>query len=151
MQLKPNASLDFVNLSVEKKPAFGNGVTSSLTTYAVDFPALPITIVELQNINSVLNDAITDAQTGNHVARAGLITAEKEWDTAFRATGKYVGNVANGDMVIIEKGGYKPTKSETTSPQIPDAVKNFKAEAENASGTITASCDAADGVRVIYI
>ncbi len=147
MQRTSITLLDFIRLPVEKKPGFGNGVTSGLTTYADDFPDLPLKVSELEATNAALTSGITDAQTGNHVAKAGLITLEKAWDAAFRTTGKYVGGLANGDIVLIEKGGFEPTKTETTTPQVPGAVKNFNAEPEKASGTVTVGCDAADGVK----
>lgn len=72
MQRTSTASLDFISLPIEKKPSFGNGVTLGLTTYADDFPNLPIAVADLQKTNSALSEGITAANTGNRLPPARI-------------------------------------------------------------------------------
>ena len=151
MKIQSKASLEFTNLNVELKPNFGTGVTTNLETYADEFKALPIAVTDLQDLNAVLTKGVTDAQTGNHIAKSELITTEKNWNAAFKTTANYVTSVAQGDEVIIQKSGFKPTKSESAPPVAPGALENFHAVAENAPGTVTVSSKAADAKGYLFI
>jgi hypothetical protein len=77
MQRKSHASLDFIKLSPARKTPIGSSVVTSLTTNATTFPALPVAVTQLTAVNTGLANASAAAESGDHVAKANLINAEK--------------------------------------------------------------------------
>jgi hypothetical protein len=152
MQRKTNASLDFIELSPARKIPIGTSIISSLTTNAALFPALPLTTTQLGTLTTAFANAIAAAESGDHVAKQALITAEKNWDAAFRKTAGYVSMVADGNEETIVKGGFTPTKNETQPTQLPGACKNVAAMAERGKGTLSVGCDADNSVKAyLYV
>lgn len=142
MQRNVTASLDFINLSPERKAPVGTGMITGIFDNDKTFANPPVDEPTLTSLNTALAEGVARAQTGDKTAGAALVNIEKNWDAAFRSTAKYVGAIANGDEEIIRMGGCTPTKSETTPTQRPGDCKNVQVVAEHGHGTATISCDA---------
>ena len=165
------ASLAFKPQKAAQKPTFGNSIINGLTPPAQGeqdadpwpFNDLPVALKDLDAINNDLNDAVTEALTGNHSAIANVKNVVAAWNIAFTLTANYVSTVANGDATIIRKAGFVPTKGETSPMQKPGAVTGFNATINGSKGAIIAGATKAlpdvctylysavpDGVTVTY-
>ena len=148
------SSLAILQENVAKKPAYGRGVIKGLTDFATIFNSPPVKPAELTVTTEVLEKSIADALSGSHVAIAERNAAEKQWNHYFKLATVYIGNVANGDDVIIRKGGAVPTKSESTVAQAPLMPTGFTAKATQATGVLEAECthenDTAGNVFILY-
>lgn len=147
MQRIATASLDFINLSPDRKIPVGTGMINGISADTKTFPNPPVDVTALTDLNQSLSDAIPKARTGDKTAAANLLNIEKQWDAAFRSTAKYVGTVANGNEAIIRQGGCTPTKADTSPSQVPGDCKNVQAAAEHGHGTATIGCDADASVK----
>lgn len=152
MQRIVSASLDFINLSADRKVPVGTAIINGISNNAEVFANPPVAAADLTTLNQSLSEAIVTARTGDKTAAAALLNIEKQWDVAFRSTAKYVGTVANGNEATIRLGGCTPTKAESNPSQIPGASKNVVVAAEYGHGTISIGCDADAAVKAyLYI
>lgn len=171
MKRQIKASLAFKSQKAAQKPSFGNNVINGLTPPAQNmqkdapwpFNDLPVSLEDLSTINTNLDDAVTEALTGNHSAVANVKNVVAVWNSAFTLTANYVSTVANGDATLIRKAGFVPTKGETSPTQKPGAVAGFNATINGSKGAIIAGAKKAlpdvctylysavpDGVTVTY-
>lgn len=136
-----DASLEFLNVSPDKKIPAGADIANGLKNHTETFSNPPVKPEDLLNLNSDLTDAAAKARTGNKQSIDDMHNVEKKWETAFRRAAKYVGTIANGDAAVIRLGGCTPTASENLPQHPPDASKNVESAPGHRTATIGCASD----------
>jgi len=127
---------EWSGLSVPQKIAKAREIKSKMTGN-VFFPAPDPSLTDLGNKATLLEDAQTDADTGNHAAVAHMHTVEFDLGIMVRNEANYVEKVANADFEngeeIIKSGGYRPRKVTVRAPRV------FKAVSKKVPGEVKLS------------
>ena len=113
-KLKLHVSHDFAKLNANDAYTFGKSVIGQITANASTFPNLPITLAELGTLTTALHDTYAQYQQYGESKKGAYTDAHNLWKIKFSRTADYVDLIADGDESIINKSGFKPTKSEST-------------------------------------
>jgi len=141
MKRQVKSSLDFLRFNANQKTVFGQSVISGVTDNATLFPALPVTVATLKAVNEELINSNGTAQSRATAARSHLTNSEKSWNSVFKKVANYVSAVADGNAEIVEKAGFKSTKSETTPTVINPVPSDFSVVIEKGTkGSFKAGC-----------
>ncbi len=153
MQRKASASLDFIEDTVESKPAFGENVATAMNANAT-FPLAPHNNAAMVAANTDLATKTAGALSGDHNKLALRNASEKSWDDIFRDNANYVTGVSAGDVVKITSAGFKATVTETTPTQIPDVPSEPDFTTNQIKGSVKCKTNAVPGavayVSVLY-
>ncbi len=134
MQLKLHVSHEFISEPTDAKVLFGDGVAKDLKDNAVDFPLLPHSGVVIEIANDLLKSSYLFYTKNGDSGKGNYYNAEYDWKTKFTANANYVDTLADGDLAIINKSGYKPTASDTTKSKSLSAMTDFKSHGNSQLG-----------------
>ena len=142
MQLKQHVSLGFTTFSIADKLVFGGKVSTAIGTNATTLPALPFNKAAIDAVNTDLNTKTIAASGGDASAMDARNVSEKSWNKIFRDNGVYIDFVAKGDVTIINKSGYVPTKDQTQASVAPDMVSGLTTSVDGLTNAVKVSVNA---------
>ncbi len=152
MEIKMNASLEFVDLDMANKVVFGKKVSKCLETESKTFTNLPYPTATLLATTNDLDEAEQEALSGDSVAIEKRNELNELWNTQFRRTAAYVSFVANGNATLIKSSGFTCTKGTRQRKGKIEMINNFIADVKTAKGTADVSCksvESANGYLVL--
>ena len=133
----------------DAKILFGAGVVKELGDNASTFPVLPFADTVLGTANELLKTTYLEFVKSGESGKGDFYNAEYSWKTKFLKTAEYVDTLADGDLSIINKSGFKPTVSNTTKSKSLSAMDNFKSHGNSAlgAGVATSSVKSYAGLK----
>lgn len=134
MELKVHVDHGFNTDPALDQINFGSGVIAFLTTNAAIFPSLPFPVAELTKRNDLLRTTYADFQNKGEAAKGDYINARYSWKQAYRKTADYVDVVADGNLAVINKSGFKPTKERSDPSQHLEALSGFNSHGNAKAG-----------------
>jgi hypothetical protein len=125
-----HANIDFSQFTDDAFSTAAHKVLNQLTTNAVDFPGLPVTMLifggHLATYDTVLGKPIYPNKTGDLKAARDLTEGD------LRKNGVTVNTISNGVLSMLEKSGYPISKEH--APVGPLAQAKFKSISSIANG-----------------
>lgn len=149
MVRKQSVSYSFVKLKVAQKPEVGERVGRGLAAHPTIFTDLPHLPADVIRVSTELNDATSDALSGDKEKKTLREAKEREWDNILRDNADRVAAIAKGDAVMIAMSGYEATKAESIPMPAPGALIDFDAKSGDTAGTITLSTKFGEGGKSI--
>lgn len=140
-------SLGFTRYTIPQKVVFGQTVTEGLTNNSTIFTTPNPAVVTLEDATNDLDDTAAAAAGGDHAKVQLMYQQEAVWDNLYRQSAAYVNGIANGNEANILLSGFKTTKTEPATTQVPGVLENFKAKAGIVPGTVEIECKAVKGVK----
>lgn len=138
---KSKVSLNFVKLSNPDKILFYKNVIDSLTNHPI-FTSPDVEISVLTDKVLAFEKDFLETKTGSHLAFAEMRLSREAVDEVFRIEALYVDRIAKGDVAIILKSGFQPTK------QAGQYKKTyFDAKEGKEPGVILLTCKAISGAK----
>ncbi len=119
MNRKAKVSLEFLTLEPLAKTGFGTDVIEALTANVADFATPDVPVATLTTVNDTFKLKISAANDGSQTKIDERIAYELIWNTTYKDEAMYVERIAKGNVVLYDKSGFKHTKTETTSAEIP--------------------------------
>lgn len=139
--LKANASLDFLNGSIEYKITKGQVIIDGLTAQILKLANLKVPILTLKDRQANLIFTSSAAASGSHTAVADQTASVKQWDAAFRADALSVSEIADGNKALILATGYDATVTETVATVLPTTIGGFTSAIGSKTGTVALSAN----------
>lgn len=120
-------------------PTVAQRIHDQLAKNAATFPALPVSLGELQTLVSDYNHALEAKLDGSKAARVHFLVAQSALREALARLGMHVNSVAKGDAVIVEKSGFPSFQAGRRPPMgIPSAPKKLTLKHGTLSTTVQA-------------
>lgn len=114
----PNIKSGFSSFTFKALLTLLNNVIDKLTVNVLLFPALPVSLLDLQNLADKFNTAISRAIKGSEAARAERDEQAVEVKKALLATAEYVRMLALGNAAVLTKSGFELMKQPVPVGQV---------------------------------
>lgn len=136
---------DYKEASDDQLDLKATAVKNGLTDHAADFPAPPVTPVQLGDKITVYQNTRSAYKRGGLDQKAAFINAKEDLLEALDENADYVDDIADGEEELITKAGYVPTKAESTPKPVPNRPTGVTAKNANHPGEMIVECPAVDG------
>lgn len=136
---------DYKEASDDQLDLKATAVKNGLTDHAADFPAPPVTPVQLGDKITVYQNTRSAYKRGGLDQKAAFINAKEDLLEALDDIADYVDDIADGEEELITKAGYVPTKTVKTPSPVPNRPDTVKARHGQNTGELFVECEKIPG------